>query len=194
MKKYLFSILIFSFLISFGQKRYSTKEIFNTLPLNQATKIKIISYNTNFVSEFPIPLPPIGGNIDSIEIKRIIANQKFPIKLVNIIDKENIEGINQIKTLNYKDSLELSNLLFNTCGKFPNNIRRVSMCFFPRNAILFYNENDQVFDFLEICFECHRIEALSEKATKINDMCDDFYTKLEKFFKSKGLKTQHSQR
>lgn len=194
MKKYLFLISIFGFLISFGQKKYSAKEILNTFPLNKATKVKIISYNTDFISEFPIPLPPIGGKIDSIEIKKIIANRKFPIKLENIIGKENLEGINQTKTLNYKETLELSNLLFNTCGKFPNNARRVSMCFFPRNAILFYDENDQVFDFLEVCFECHRMEAISEKATEINDMCDDFYTKLEKYFQTKELQTQYNRR
>lgn len=193
-KKHLFFILIFSFLISFGQKKYSTKEVLNTFPLNKAFKVKIISYNINFISEFPTPLPPIGGKIDSTEIKKIIANRKFPIKLKNILGKENIEGINQTKTLNYNDAIELSSLLFNTCGKFTNDLRRVSMCFFPRNAILFYDENDKVFDFLEICFECHRMEALSEQATKINDMCDNFYTKLEKYFQSKGLQTQHNQR
>jgi hypothetical protein len=194
MKKFLFLVFCFSFLFLFSQKKYSTNEISNIFPLNKATKVKIISYNTDFISESPTPLPPFGGKIDSIEIKRIIANQKFPIKLENIIGKENLEGINQTKTLNYKEIFEFSKLLYNTCGKFSSYLREVSMCFFPRNAVLFYDENDTVFEILEICFECHRMGFNSEKSSEVNGMCDSFYSKLEKLFQSKGLQTRYNRK
>jgi hypothetical protein len=193
MKKLLFFVFIVLFSISYSQKKFSTNEILNTFPLNKAVKVKIISYNINFISEFPTPLPPIGGRVDSAEIKRIIANQKFPISLKKSIESEEFKGIDEIKILNFRETYDLFKLLYNTCGKFPNMQRRISMCFFPRNAILFYDENDKVFDFLEICFECHRMDSLSEEFTEINDICDNFYFNIEKFFQSKGLKTQFNQ-
>lgn len=60
----------------------------NNFPFSKATKVKIISYNTDFVSEIPIPLPPIGKNGDSTMIKKVIENQKNLIKLQDIIGKE----------------------------------------------------------------------------------------------------------
>ena len=65
------------------------------------------------------------------------------------------------------------------------------MCFFPRNAVLFYDENDKVFEILEICFECDRIQFNSEKSLEINAMCDNFYPKIEKYFKQKSIPTQY---
>ena len=193
--KHFFSIILMllSFLL-LGQKKYSTAEILKTFPLGKATKVKIISYNTDFRGEFALTPPPPNIKLDSIQLKDYYDNLKKPIKLTETISKGNFKEIKESKTLNIPETLQLSKVLFNTCGKFSGNNREVSMCFFPRNAILFYDENDNVFDFLEICFECHRMESLSENATEINGMCSSFYTKLEKYFKDKGLQTQFNQR
>ncbi|MGD1318479.1 hypothetical protein [Chryseobacterium sp. 2R14A] len=191
MNKFLFSLFFLLSALAFGQKKFTNNEILKAFPFSKATKVKIISYNTDFLSEFPTPLPPVGKNGDSTIIKKIIANQKYPIELKNILYKENIEGINQSKTLTFKESLDLLDLLYNTCGKFKNGMREVSKCFFPRNAILFYDESNKVFETLEICFECHRIDFNSNQSLEINYMCDDFYSKLEKLFKDNGLATQY---
>ena len=141
MNRLLFYMFFFFSFLAFGQKKYASNEILKVFPFNKTTKVKIISYNIDFVSEFPTPLPPVGKDGDSTTIKNIIANQTFPIKLGNILGNENIEGIKQSKTLNFKETFELSELLYNTCGKFKNDMREISKCFFPRNAILFYDEN-----------------------------------------------------
>lgn len=191
MKK-IFTLFLLTFsLISFGQKKFSMNEIMNSYPFNKTTKVKIISYNTDFVSELPTPLPPVGKDGDSSMIKKIIAEQTFPIKLENILGNENLDGIKQTKTLNLKETFELSQLLYNTCGKFLDYRREVSKCFFPRNAVLFFDENERVFEILEICFDCHRMQFNSKKSMEINGMCDNFYLKLENFYNSKGLKTKH---
>ena len=103
MKKLLFFVFIVVFSISYSQKKFSTNEIFNTSPLQKAVKVKIISYNINFISEVRTPLPPIGGKIDSAVIKRIIENQKFPISLKNSIENEDLVGIDEMKILNFKE-------------------------------------------------------------------------------------------
>ncbi|WP_267402520.1 MULTISPECIES: hypothetical protein [unclassified Chryseobacterium] len=191
MKKILLIILACIFSFSFGQKKFTINELINSFPLNKATKVKIISYNIDFPGPAPIPPPPIGKDGDSTAIKKFIANQKFPITLENIIGKEDLEGINQNKTLNFKETVEFSKLLYNTCGKFQSGLREVTKCFFPRNAILFYDENDKVFETLEICFECHRMDYHSGKSMEVNYMCDNFYKNLEKYFQSKGLQTKY---
>ncbi|VXB17973.1 MULTISPECIES: hypothetical protein [Chryseobacterium] len=194
MKKFLFCIFLLFLSFSFGQKKFPTNELLNIYPFSKTSKVKIISYNIDFVSEFPTPLPPVGKDGDSTIIKNIIANQTFPIKLRNILGNENMEGIKQSKTLNFKETFELSELLYNTCGKFKNDIREISKCFFPRNAILFYDENNKVFEILEICFECHRIDFNSNQSLEINDMCNNFYSRLEQLFKENGLETQHNRK
>lgn len=143
------------------------------------------------MSEFPTPLPPIGKDGDSSTIKKIIAEQTFPIKLENILGNENLDGIKETKTLKLEETFELSKLLYNTCGKFQDDEREVSKCFFPRNAVLFFDENDRVFEILEICFDCRRMQFNSKKSVEINGMCDNFYIKLENFYNSKRLKTKH---
>ncbi|WP_439478926.1 hypothetical protein [Chryseobacterium aquaticum] len=192
MKKLLIVFLLTFSLVSFGQKRLSINEIMNSYPFNKTTKVKIVSYNTDFLSEFPIPLPPLGKNVDSTIIKRLISEQTFPIKLEKILGKESLEGIKQTKTLNFKETFELSQLLYNTCGKFKNDMREVNKCFFPRNAVLFLDDNDIVFEILEICFECQRMQFNSEKSLEINGMCDNFYPIIEKVFKDSGFQTQYN--
>ncbi|KAA2223798.1 hypothetical protein [Chryseobacterium sediminis] len=192
MKNLLSIFLISISLLLIGQKKYSTSEIFNTFPLGKASKVKIISYNTDFRGEFSLIPPPPNKKLDSIQLKEYYDNLKKPIKLIETISKENFKEIKESKTLNLAETLELSKLLFNTCGKFSSDLRETSMCFFPRNAILFYDEDDKVFDFLEICFECHRMQFFSEKATEVNGMCSNFYSKLEKYFQNKGLQTQYN--
>ncbi len=190
MKKIFLLFLIKFSLIAFGQKRLSINEIMNNYPFNKTTKVKIISYNTDFVSEFPIPLPPVGKNVDSAMIKKLIAEQTFPIKLEKILGKESLEGIEQTKTLNFKETFELSQLLYNTCGKFKNDMREANKCFFPRNAILFLDDNNKVFEILEICFECQGMRFNSEKSLEINGMCDSFYPRIEKIFRENGFQTK----
>ena len=190
MQKFFSIFLILFSVFFFGQKKYSTNEIMNNYPFNKASKVKIISYNTDFMSEVPLQLPPTNG-LDSLEIKKMIERQKSPIQLKDIIGKENLEGIEKMKTLNYTEFFELSKLLYNTCGKYNTNVRRISNCFFPRNALLFYDENDKVFDFLEVCFQCEGVEFYSEKSIVINNMCPNFYPKIEEYFKNKGFATQY---
>lgn len=192
MKKLFSLFLIILSIFSFGQKKYSTNEIINSFPFSKATKVKIVSYNTEFVSEHPTPLPPIGKNGDSTMIKEIIETQKNLINLQDIIGKEHLKGIKQMKSLNLKEILELSKILYNTCGKFSGADVEGVKCFFPRNAVLFYDENDKVFEILEICFECHGIRFKSEKSLEINYMCDSFYKKIEDYFKINGFATQRS--
>ena len=83
MKKLFSLFLIISSIFSFGQKKFSTNEIMNNYPFNKTTKVRIISYNSDFMGVMPIPLPSMKG-LDSLEIKKIIdatENQKHRLIL-----------------------------------------------------------------------------------------------------------------
>src|SRR6478736_6387452 len=58
---------------------------------------------------------------------------------------------------------ELTDILFNNSRKRKTNIGSVTMCFEPRNAILFINKDGKLIENILICFHCNRIELSSDK-------------------------------
>lgn len=38
----------------------------------------------------------------------------------------------------------------------------LTLCFMPRHAILFFDENDQIFEYVEICFDCYTVQTSSQ--------------------------------
>jgi hypothetical protein len=43
----------------------------------------------------------------------------------------------------------------------------------PRHAILFFDENDQIFEYVEICFDCFTVQASSQlKFLEVYDLID----------------------
>lgn len=131
---------------------------------------------------FQIPLPQKSGK----------KEKKKPIDINAIIGKKDLNGIDGSKTLTLPEIHQLYNVIFNTCGKFTGGNVIANKCFFPRNAILFYDENDSVFNIFEICFECDGVRSSIEGSIFINDQCDKFYSEVEKFFHNKGLQTQYN--
>lgn len=158
-------------------------------PFNKTSKIKLISYNLDFKKEPFYTPPPIG---DSVAIKNY-ENKKFPVKLSDILLNDNLEGAQQQKNLNLLEIKELSNIIFNECAKYTFGLISTSGCYFPRNAILFYDENDKIFAYFEICFQCGGFESDPKNLFKDDIVCEDIYNKLESFFNKAGIKTQHKE-
>ncbi|MGH1517823.1 hypothetical protein [Chryseobacterium sp. JK1] len=169
-------------------------------PFNKAAQVRIISYNLNLkrssASTYaPLPPPPKTKE-DSARITRyydsIKINKRFELR--EAIDHSAFEGIQESRTLTSAEVSELTDVIYNTCEKYYIGVVSTSGCFFPRNAILFYDKNDKVFAFFEICFECSGIESLPRKMLEPIEACEYLYPELEKFFKSKGLTTEFIER
>ncbi|MFC3158296.1 hypothetical protein SAMN05443633_110171 [Chryseobacterium arachidis] len=204
-----FILSILSFAFCFSQKKIKVPhepKVFDTyinrdfkptafnnhikkFPFNKTSKIKLVSYNLDFKKEPIYTPPPIG---DSIAIKNY-ENRKFPVKLSDILSDENLNGAQQQKNLNLIEIKELSNIIFNECGKYMMGLISTSGCYFPRNAILFYDEDDKIFGYLEICFQCGGFESDPKNLFDNDLVCDDIYNKLEKFFNKTGVKTQYKE-
>lgn len=69
---------------------------------------------------------------------------------VNIKEKylRNKITLNQIQIGKLKDSLE-------SCKPQDG----VAMCYMPRHSLIFYDNNDKIFGYIEICFDCNRTES-----------------------------------
>ncbi len=80
----------------------------------------------------------------------------------------------------------LSDILYNTCFRSAVVPLNTNACYLPHNAILFFDKNDHVLDFIEICFDCRKI-SISNKIVpfKIGDFSID---NLQQYFKQLGLK------
>ena len=170
-------------------KATSFENRIKNFPFNKATKIKIISYNLDFEKE-PIPEPIPVNDLVAIEKAK---NRKNPVKISDIISG-NFNGISQQKNLNISEIKELTNVLYNTCGKYSSGLYTQSGCFFPRNAILFYDENDVIFAHLEICFQCGTRQENLENMLGSESLCNEMDGNLEEFFNKIGISTQYQEK
>lgn len=59
-------------------------------------------------------------------------------------------------------------------------------CYNPRNAILFLDIDNKVFEFIEICFECDKTEESSDKVN-LGIMCNQKLDMVKEFFKEVGV-------
>lgn len=176
-------------LINKGFKPETFNSRIKNFPFNKTSKIKAISYNLEFKKELITSYIPIE---DSIAIRNY-NDKKIPAKLFDILAAENLYGIQQQKSLNLIEIQDLSNIIFNECDKYSTGIISSSGCYFPRNAILFYDENDKLFAYVEICFQCGRFESYPKKLFEEDIRCESIYSMLEIFFNKLGIKTQYSE-
>jgi len=214
-------IILFSmfFIFSFSQKKKKTKDLLAELhsyqdgeinknfkpiplekrivrfPFGKASKVKIISYNLNFkrARGYDPPPPPPKTKVDSVNLEKYYENLKnnSPVELEDLINSINNEGVQESKTLTLTEVSELNSIVYNTCSQYYISLISQNGCFFPRNAILFYDENDKVFAYFEICFECAGIESSPKEILEPIETCEFLYPDLEKFFKNKGLTTEY---
>lgn len=170
-------------------KPVSLNNRISKFPFSKAAQVKIISYNLSFRG-YHIPDPP---NLDAASLKKYHENIKKPIVLSDLMENNDNKGVQQSKVLTLTEISELSHILYNTCGKYYIKNRMGNKCFFPRNAILFYDENNQIFAYLDICFECSGIKFFPADISQSIDSCEFIYPELESFFKNKGLMTEYTQ-
>lgn len=145
--------------------RFSVSERNKQYPFNKAVKIGLISFSDT-VSNHTIALPVKNGRFDNAKIRDHI-------------------------TLNAVQVNELTDIWFNV-GRTPvpglkYEIMVGASCYEPRNGIVFIDENDRVFEYVEICFGCKR-NRYSSKRIKPWDDCEQKYEILREFFLKQGIK------
>jgi hypothetical protein len=139
-------------------------------PFNKAVKICLVSFED--LSG--------GGQLDTT---KIVYNQNMPKSNMAVC----INSFKEIKTLSHSQINKLTDVLFNYKPIGKNHIIEFSSCYSPRNAILFLDENEKVFDFIEICFSCLHMRNFSKKFNVENE-CDHKINMIKEFFRSAGIK------
>ena len=133
---------------------------FNIYPFNKAVSIKLISFK---------------------------ETQLIPVKN-KVLDAQKV--LEQVELTNeQKDSL--TNLLYNVGFTPVAGAKRSffgeASCYEPRNGILFIDSSGKVFEYLEICFACHRIRKSSSMA-HFGEFCSTKYDMLKEFLFNTGIK------
>ncbi|RRA97112.1 hypothetical protein [Paenimyroides viscosum] len=98
--------------------------------------------------------------------------------------KVNLNHFEEKVELSENQKNQLTDLIFNV----GNNIYvSGAKCYMPRNAILFFDDNDKLFEFIEICFECNNYRTSSEKMN-LNNNCTEKLNLLKEQFAKAGIK------
>ena len=88
--------------------------------------------------------------------------------------------------LNEDQKNELTDIIYNIGKNIETNGMRGSGCYAPRNAILFFDENDKLFEYFIICFSCNIISP-SVTSFSFNDDCTEKISLLEDLFEKVGI-------
>jgi len=88
--------------------------------------------------------------------------------------------------LNEDQKNELTDIIYNIGKNIETNGMRGSGCYSPRNAILFFDENDKLFEYFIICFSCNIISP-SVTSFSFNDDCTEKISLLEDLFEKVGI-------
>lgn len=170
------------------ETNFNLSKRINFYPFNKTSQIKIISYNLNSDG-----MTRVSSETYDKETGKTVTNLDYNIGIElprKNLDSLSLENVTQIKTLNLSQVEKLSDILYNTCSRLNANCSQtIRGCYLPRNAILFFDENGKVFEYLEICFECKTKETFGKIENL--DLSDYMYNDLEKYFNNLGIKTKY---
>jgi len=166
-------------------------------------QFKRVTAQTNAVE---VKLPNPKGNLNCVYKKKYSAtqrNQFYPFNIADTIKlasfryhKHNypikgdtllVDSLTEIKVLTTNDIDRLTDILYNNFYKLRPNYGSLTQCFFPRNAILFYDKAGHLKESILLCFHCDRHEESSDNIN-FGSNCTQKMEKLRQFFILSGLK------
>jgi hypothetical protein len=185
-------LFLFLFQTSFAQKydcgwygKKTVEERNKIFPFNKAKKIVLIAFPGEFDG-----LLKKGDNRSYDEANGIIKEYKVRLDTLEFSYKVKEEVV-----LDEKGRNEISNILINhKLKKIPKGsfLVRMTNCYVPRNAILFFDENDEALCYYEICFQCWGTVMNPDPAdlNKYSDIqeCHGRLDIIKDFFSKNGIK------
>ena len=144
----------------------SLKERLKKYPFNVASRIQFVSFNH-----------------DIYLLNREMVEQD---SLQHINDSIIYSKLKEIKTVTHFQIDQLTDLFYNYGYKGPVSSFSEAGCYMPRNAILFLDSKGKILELIEICFECRKMYASSDKVS-FGEMCDQKMSMLFDLFKKAGI-------
>jgi hypothetical protein len=138
-------------------KKYSDSARMSFFPFNSYRNVKLVSFRFH--------------------------EEGLPIRHKVVIEDSLIETVKLTK----KDIYLLTDILYN--NRFTKEVPPTeTLCsIHPRHAILFFDNDNQLQEYMLFAFYCHHYEKSSEQV-KVGDECTEKIEKLRAFFLSKGIK------
>lgn len=124
---------------------------------------------------------------DSISIHKSCYAQSIFICSDCLINWDTTKTTHAIK-LNKEDFQHFFSI---TLNKLPGD-KYTMACYEPRHGVEFYNKNNEVISYLELCFECHG-GHFSNYSPIIQGFSNENYIQLRELFKEYGLVSKHSE-
>ncbi|NHN26113.1 hypothetical protein FIA58_010535 [Flavobacterium jejuense] len=137
-------------------------------PYNLTAQIKIVSYKNK----------EEGGVGDDF--------QKYLDLLVTKKDTIIENKFDEMKVLNLEQIEKLTDIIFNYGYESEPTIEVAEACYMPRNAILFYDNDNKIIGFIEICFQCSNYRTNDNKMN-LGETCTQKFELLKAFFKECGI-------
>ncbi|GAA4911392.1 hypothetical protein [Mucilaginibacter defluvii] len=160
--------------------KYTVAQRRKFYPYSKATKILAVSY------EMPINLPV---TIDSADVDTSIRYEDTRTGLFVKNGKLDHTALREEKVLTQSQIDSLTSIFYNYRTRVIHNYAFLGhSCFNPRNALVFFDKNGKVFDYLQICFECLQDRSQSEKFGT-GAYCNQKYEMLRRYFAELGFKT-----
>jgi hypothetical protein len=153
--------------------KYNLETRLNFYPYNQSVQVKIVSFDAQ------------------VDTGKSFPEQRFIYKLPITNDTICFSKLDGIVSLNPQQIDSLTDILYNTCFRWTIVQTSKSGCYLPHNAIIFFDNNNKPFEYIEICFDCRLLQYSSDKIVKFED-CDFALKDLREYFKILGLKTSIS--
>lgn len=185
--KYIFIIIGLFTLISCGSQ-YKEKLFYKNMSCVKQDKLtvsernKIYPYNISAKVVLATYLPKEKGvSVMGSEMQDYFRSLKEDR---NLFDKKRFK---EFIYLNDNQKNELTDIIFNYGYKKNLNIGMHSLCYMPNNAILFLDKDDNLLEFIEICFDCNEFRTSNEEIT-LGDKCMQKMNLLDDFFLKSGIK------
>jgi hypothetical protein len=143
---------------------YSQKQRSQFYPFNKASKVLLISYNDTIAIQNTTPVE--NKKLDLTKIRETI-----------VLSRAQVDSLTSIL---YNVGVKSSDYWF----QMGDPGRK---CYNPRNSIIFLDEKQRAFEYIEICFECHQ-DRLSSRKIKNWTLCESKFGLLQDYFLWTGIK------
>ncbi len=152
--------------------KYPLKARFSFFPFAQSSKIMLVSFDKR---------------VDStgyVKTKYSHVEYRWGLPILN--DTICFSKLAQTLTLKISQVDTLTDIMYNTCFRWTAWDKSPAFCYRPHNAILFFDQSDKVFQYIEICFGCKQTRFSSDKIKRF-EQCDYAIQDLRNYFLQLGV-------
>ena len=166
--------------IDYNFTKFSLSKRLAAYPFRKATRVKLVSFNLYYDFRPPTVV------LDSTRV----IEEKEEVQMSRVMKSGDFSKLDQMQDLDPDQIAKLSDILFNTCARHSITSGAKMGCYYPRNAILFLDKSNRIFEYFEVCFGCRGIETNKKFPLLDEFLCDFMYEDLERYFNESGIETK----